>query len=495
MSTTVDIRLFGALELKSPYGCVVEKPGEKPHLFLLLKYLLLEPQREAEQQEVLRLVWEDKNVASSALRVRLLRLREMLEPLLPKGGKPFITFKAGKYGLEFGYTLHFDTDDFNNLLKRIDTYPLNDPEGLKFCQEALKLLRGSLLEYTEDTAWLVKYRSFYQREFIRLGHETLSRMKALGDTSAVALLSARAVMLAPEEEALQKELLAFLAEHKMENELAQHMRLLDETGKTPWLKSIAQTRLCEQKEAASRTVEDGEVLVRLFGDFELRNQHGHMIENRSRTPLLLLKYILLKHPGTVGIDEILQLWPVSKAGVNPESTVAVRLRRAREALRPLQLDKKKGLIHYHNGKFWINPSYTLKRDIDEFSDIIKKLSTCPPNDPEGLKLCRNALDLFRGPLIEYTQSAPWLEEYRSYYRDAFCWLAIDTLNRIRTLDAKETLPLLMQRTVSIAPECQKLQEDIIHYLTEQKMELELIRYLSQLARSGKAQWIGKASLN
>ena len=166
MSTIIDVRLFGALELKSSYGQVLEKLGEKPQLYLLLKYLLLEPQREAEQEEILRFVWSGKQISGTAIRVRLLRLREMLEPILPERGKPLITFKAGRYGLEPEYTLRFDTDNFSNLLKRIDTYPLNDPEGLKCCQEALKLLRGPFLAYTEDATWLVKYRAFYRREFI-----------------------------------------------------------------------------------------------------------------------------------------------------------------------------------------------------------------------------------------------------------------------------------------------------------------------------------------
>ena len=494
MSTLIDVRLFGALELKSQHGCLVENKENKPSLFLLLKYLLLEPKREADQEEVLRLVWSDKTMANNAVRVRLHRLREMLEPLQPEGGKSLITFRAGKYGLEPNYTLRFDTDAFLALLKKIDTYPLNDPEGLKLCQEALALFRGPLMEDTEDAIWLAGYRIYYQREFIRLGHETLKRMRAQGNTNAVKLLCTRAAVLTPEDETLQKELISFLANNQMEEELAQHMRLLEHTGKAAWLKTIAQTNPVEQAEIAPITGGENMVLVRLFGDVELRNEHGHIVENRSRTPLLLLKYLLIKHPKDITIDEILQLWPVSKAGVNPESTVAVRLRRAREALRPLQLDKKEGLIYYREGVFRLNPVYTLKRDIDIFEELVGKLTDYAVDNPNGLQLCMEAMELFRGPLMEYTKSSPWLEEYRCYYRNEFCRLASDALNRIRALKSDEALTLLAQRAVVIAPEYQDLHESIIRYLLEQKRELELIRYLSQLARSGKANWMEESFL-
>lgn len=494
MSKVIDVRLFGALELKNQHGCLVEKQGEKPYLFSLLKYLLLEPHREADQEEVLRLVWADKNVASGAIRVRLLRLREMLESLQAEGGKSLITFKAGKYGLEPTYLLRFDTDAFITLLKTIDTLPLNEPESLRLCQEALELFHGPLMEYTEDTAWLVGYRAYYKQEFVRLGHQTLSRMRAQNDTSIVKLLCARAIRIAPEDEALQKEIISFLADKQMDEELTQHMRLLEQTPQAVWLKTTEQSSPGTEIETSPLSIGKTEVLVRLFGDVELRNQHGHIVENRSRTPLLLLKYILLKYPRNVTMDEVIQLWPVSKAGVNPESTVAVRLRRAREALRPLNLDTKKGLICYHDETFFLNPTYTLKRDIDDFEDLKKTVTAYSLNDPEGLKLCVKALELFRGPLMEHTKSAPWLEEYRAYYRDEFCQMAIDTLNRIKTLKGEDALSLLMQRAVAVAPECQNLHELMIGYLLEQKCELELIRYLSLLSRSGKANWMEKSLL-
>jgi len=494
ISTVIDVRLFGALELESEQGCLVESRGDKPRLFLLLKYLLLEPQREVDQEEVLQQVWNDRPVVGCTGRVRLRRLRETLEFLQPEGGNSLINFQAGKYSLNPDYTLRFDTDVFLSLLKQSENFSLTDPEGLKLCQDALELFRGPLLEYTKNAPWLTGYRNYYLREFIRLGREMLKRMRAMNVTEPVQPLCSQALMLVPEDETLHRDIIEFLMDNQLGKELIQHVKSLISTDKAKWLYAVQDPKLKEMTGCEELSEDPHIVHIKLFGDVELRNIYGHLIENRSRTPFLLLKYLLMNPRKEITTDEILQLWPPMSPDSNPQATVTIRLTRARSALEPLKLNKKTGLISYHKGIYKINPSYILKRDVDEFGDILSSLPSYNLNDPEGLKACMDALELFRAPLMAYTKSAPWLEEYRSRYRDEFCRLTEETLNRMKALGTDEALPLLTQRAVDVAPECQELHEPIIQYLTEQKKELEMIRYLSSLSRTGKANWIGKPLL-
>ena len=125
---------------------------------------------------------------------------------------------------------------------------------------------------------------------------------------------------------------------------------------------------------------------------------------------------------------------------------------------------------------------------------MNKLTDYALDDINGLQLAMEAMELFRGPLMEFTQSDPWLDAYRSYYKDKFYLLATDVLNRTKTLGTDKAIPLLLQRAAVIVPEYQDLHEAIIHYLMEQKRELETIRYLSQLSRSGNAKWMEKSLL-
>lgn len=100
---------------------------------MLLKYFLLEFQREAIHEEILRLVLTDNDLKSNAIRVQLRRLRTMLSPLIPEGAPGLITFKVGNYGIYPGYRLRFDTVTFVLLLKQIENIPLHDPGGLTLC--------------------------------------------------------------------------------------------------------------------------------------------------------------------------------------------------------------------------------------------------------------------------------------------------------------------------------------------------------------------------
>ena len=103
-----------------------------------------------------------------------------------------------------------------------------------------------------------------------------------------------------------------------------------------------------------------------------------------------------------------------------------------------------------------------------------------PSNPDSVKEFK-AVILYHHPI-------------HSYYKDKFYLLATDILNRTKTLGTDDSILLLLQRAAVIVPEYQNLHEEIIHYLMEQKRELEMIRYLSQLSRSGNANWMKKSLL-
>ena len=145
---------------------------------------------------------------------------------------------------------------------------------------------------------------------------------------------------------------------------------------------------------------ENEVQVRLLGRIELENVRGKVEENiaRQSLPWMLLKYLLVSPEREVDLPELLRenVWPCSAREEDEEGSARVRLRRLRESLRPLGLDGKQGLVVFSAGKYALNPDYVLRTDVSEFSELMEKLADCPEEDPEGLQLCRRALELFRG---------------------------------------------------------------------------------------------------
>lgn len=234
------------------------------------------------------------------------------------------------------------------------------------------------------------------------------------------------------------------------------------------------------------------VHVKLFGALELENHRGHIAENPSKQsfPWLLLKYLLVNRGRDVSQEELFETVWATAGEDNTEGAARVRLRRLRESLRPLGLDKESGLVRFHLGNYSLNPLYEICCDTDRFAGLSATLKGCPIADPAGLQLCQSILELLRGPFLQHTQEASWLTGYRSYYSSAFRELASNILERMSALQNYSLVPLLCSRAIVIAPGEEELHREMISYLVEQKQEFELVRYISQLSRtSGGAEWL------
>lgn len=233
--------------------------------------------------------------------------------------------------------------------------------------------------------------------------------------------------------------------------------------------------------------------LRLFGAVELENSLGRVEENRSRRSLswLLLKYLLLNRGREVSAGEMEScLWTGPDKSCD-DVALRVRLRRLREALQPLGLDGRKGLVLYSMGKYTLNPDYDISSDEEVFLRSMERVRTLPVAAPEGLDYCARALEAMRGEYMEYTADAPWLEAYRDYYRRELSWLGRTTLERSRALGDDRLLSLLCHRVAAIIPEDEPLHRSLLAYLMERGREIELLHYVSQLSRSGKARWMDK----
>ena len=239
----------------------------------------------------------------------------------------------------------------------------------------------------------------------------------------------------------------------------------------------------------NKQIEESVVRINLFGQLEIENQWGKVTETRAKQslPWNLLKYLLLKVGNTVSLEELIDkgVWPED----GDEVAVRVRLRRLREALQPLHLDGKRGLILYRDGEYAINPKYIIKTDADEFLELVERIKRHPIDDPAGLQLVDRALELFRGNYMAQTEDAPWIKTCQDSFKEAFCWLAYHALERIVAKSGDAQIKLLCLRSVELLPEEEILHKGIIQYLVDRKQTTELMRHITSLNQSGKADWL------
>ncbi len=223
------------------------------------------------------------------------------------------------------------------------------------------------------------------------------------------------------------------------------------------------------------------VRVTLFGVVTLENDRGRAAENPARPsqPWLLLKYLLVHRGRDAAPEELAAaLWP-DKPSAAGENAARVRLNRLREALAPLGLDGKSGLVQAAGGRCRLNPRYRLDTDEDRLLDRLARLRACPQADPAGLKLCREALALLAGPYLGQTGDAPWAAPYRDYYRREFAALGRETLARSRLLADERALDLLCRRAPLLLPPDDPLHAEICRRLEETGRELDLLRYAAR----------------
>ncbi len=203
------VTLFGAVTLENQAGRLAENPSRPSKPWLLLKYLLVNRHRPVDREELTAL-WPEGG-GESADRVRLTRLRDDLDKLGLGGKSGLVQYAAGVYRLNPRYHLDTDEDRLTALLARLRPCPTEDPAGLQLCMGALTLLTGPFLDRTA-VPWAAPYRDHYQRVFADLAREILDRSRRMGDDRAVTLLLQRAAVLAPEDQALQGDLRAYLEE-------------------------------------------------------------------------------------------------------------------------------------------------------------------------------------------------------------------------------------------------------------------------------------------
>lgn len=228
---------------------------------------------------------------------------------------------------------------------------------------------------------------------------------------------------------------------------------------------------------------DNQVRVKMFGAVEIQNNRGTVIENRSRSslPWLLIKYLLLNSKREVSQEEIIETLFSYNESTNEDGRARVNLRRAREALKPIGLDGTKGLIMFFDGHYRINYDLELITDEDIFVDLMNRIRKTTEDEPIGLNMCINALEICRGRFMRYTEDFYWLRDHRRYFGSEFCGLAITTLERMRTLDDDSAISLLCRSAVEMVPEEEIVHREIIRFLSDTRQERALMNYMAQLS--------------
>lgn len=235
------------------------------------------------------------------------------------------------------------------------------------------------------------------------------------------------------------------------------------------------------------------VYIRLLGSFEIENGLGRIVEenpHKRNYAWPLLKYLIINRGREVEQHELLgSVWP-ERTSDEIASTDRVRLNRLRAYLKPLDLSGRHGLVLYQDQKYALNPLYDIQTDADEFTELVVKIRNCPVEDPQGLKLCGKALELYRGSYLKYTKKDFWFDKIQESYDEEFCYLAFNTVDRILATGNDKLLTLLSRRALDMLPADLELHKAILNCFSHFGRDAERKRHTTQLMRSDViANWL------
>jgi LuxR family maltose regulon positive regulatory protein len=159
-----------------------------------------------------------------------------------------------------------------------------------------------------------------------------------------------------------------------------------------------------------------------LGDLVLRDGQGRIVTPNWRTKNARAMFVFLvvnQHNGCTKDQFIDAFWP-DKDLHDAAHSLQVEISSLRNLIREISrtVIPAKQLIVYRNQRYYFNPSFVVKTDLQQFDAIVKDLEM---NEKKGraysIKLCEKALEMYRGDFC-CEAIDDWTSNIRSYYREA-----------------------------------------------------------------------------
>ncbi len=205
-SDDVYITTLGSFSVSYKGKTVGESKFRDTLSWQLMKYLVANPGRRIDQEELMGVLWTPDGVKDSSfgtMRVRLHRLRESLKAVrLGNSRTGLVLYSSEKYAINPAYRVVTDVDRIFGLYMRAKNELLTVTERLDACKEALALFTGTFFESSVYAEWMERGRAESRELFRALATVTMSLAEAGNDLEALSILSDKVLVMGPEDTAL-----------------------------------------------------------------------------------------------------------------------------------------------------------------------------------------------------------------------------------------------------------------------------------------------------
>ena len=243
------------------------------------------------------------------------------------------------------------------------------------------------------------------------------------------------------------------------------------------IRAIDMFRLSKSAKHKTQELSDEDVLIRLFGGFEIITNSGTLdfADFSSVQCSRFLLYLLKNRNRTIPIREIADiLWPDQLID-NPYNMVKGVAFRVRKILDSICTDK---LVIARSGTYAINDQLTIIVDVDSFDLICSRIHSQKLSSYEKQYLYKKAINLYKGDMLPNYESEIWLLGWISYYQIKYLEILKEYLALLREMEEYGKIFEVVSNVLSVGYADGEIHEVLIDALLRQnKLEMAKSYYM------------------
>jgi len=223
---TVRLQILGGISLQVADARITDDNNRSLKLWSVLCYLILNRGRAVTQAELIENFWAEDGGSNplSALKMLILRLRTMLEPMLKADIKPILS-RRRVYQWNPDIPCEVDAEEFESLCREAGRPETPSERQAELYREAISLYKGDPLPKQSDQQWVISLTSRCHDEYINAVKAYAALLEAAGQHKEMGNLCIRASALAPLDEQIHILILrALLLQNKATSALRHYER-------------------------------------------------------------------------------------------------------------------------------------------------------------------------------------------------------------------------------------------------------------------------------
>ena len=214
LQAKIYVSMLGTMWITWNGQSITEKDSRSRKTWLLLAYLIHERSRHIKQQEIIRLLWDEKEEQTNpqgSLKTALHRLRSMLNKLNESAGHQLILRQDSSYAWNPQYELEYDVEIFETLYRETIAAQEDDIR-LAHCLQAVRLYQGDYLPLLSQEPWVQQISAKYHAMYLELVKTAVSILESRSQIRDVVEICQQALKIEPFDEDLFESLLRGLLE-------------------------------------------------------------------------------------------------------------------------------------------------------------------------------------------------------------------------------------------------------------------------------------------